>query len=105
MKNLALALTFLFALAGVVHTLNAEAAGRVKVLDADALEAPLMVQDDGAISADKKKEKKKKDGDKKKDDEESEEDYRLSPAAAALELVDPGAFEFAARMEAAARLR
>lgn len=102
MKNLAVLLVFIFSLAGVIHTVTAEAETRVRV--EQKLTAPVMLDDgDGssAIAEDKKKKKKKKD-DGGGDDEESEEDYWGREAGTlALQLVDPGALEVAARFSGA----
>lgn len=103
MKNLAVLLVFIFSLAGVINTVTAEAETQVRV--EQKLTAPVMLdEDDGssAIAEDKKKKKKKDDGGG--DDEESEEDYWGREAGAlALELVDPGALEVAARFSGAGR--
>ena len=91
MKNLAVAITFLFALTGVVHTLDAEAKQDVRVVQ-PGLSAPVAFADEVDELADKKKKKKKK-GER----EEDEEEYRAF-AGSPLEAVDPGALEAALKL-------
>lgn len=95
MKNLSVLLVFVVALVGVFSTLQADARSHVRVEPA-AFEAPVPLPDDGAAVAEANKKRKKKKGDK--DDTRDEEELRSRPALHALELVDPGALEFVARM-------
>ncbi len=101
MKNLSVLLVFVFSLVGVFNTLQAEASNQVRVEPA-AVTAPVPMDEGGDLLAESKKKKKKDD---KKDDERDEEEVRSRSALLALELVDPGALEFMARMNIVAGRR
>lgn len=94
MKNLSVLLVFVFALVGVFSTLQAEARSQIRVAPA-AFTAPVPLSDPADAVAEANKKKKKK---KDKDSERDEEEVHTRPALHALELVDPGALEFVARM-------
>jgi hypothetical protein len=101
MKNLSVLLVFVFAVAGVLFTVSAQAHSEIRV--APALDCPvaLEVEDGSDSTAIAGKKKKKKDKDDKKEEDEEEFRYSGSASLQALEMMDPGALDFVVRMNAA----